>query len=835
MTRYRRLLVVAAVQLPLIVLWTAAFLIARCGDDATLANRFLRTSVYPTLRRMEGAYTDLKFHARGARPVRNKIVIVEIDDRAVGTIGRWPWHRDWIAMLILQAEDAGAKVVGLDAVFPEPDQRVSDDAADLLKAHDLGDQIPTFETDLNLQRIIEVYKDRLVLGWMTDHWCRPAYDGPVACPVTDPDELHALPAGFDKFAMTTFDTGAAGTAFDAAHTPLVSAPSVVANLPGYHEAAKHAGFLVNAAEDPDDVVRRAQVAMIVGGHAYPSLPLEMARVGLGDQLELALDPDGFIDHVGFAHAERRIPVDRGGSLAINFRGGGWHFQFVGAYDLLNDDAVIPVVHDGVIEQRPRADIFKDAYVLIGVTAMGARDLRQFPFGSNIPGTEGLATILDNILAGDALATTAPGFGNVALFLVMTLGGVLFGLLMLRLPALPALLSSLGLIGLLAVLDVFWLFGRHDVDLHSVFLLAELATLLIATVAVKYVLEERGKRFIRSTFSKYLAPAVVDQMLQDPAKLRLGGETRRLTIMMSDLRGFTAMAERMKPAEVLGVLNHYLGAMADIIMEYGGTIDEFIGDAILVIFGAPIEAPGDARRAVACAIAMQRAMKAINEHNTALGLPRLEMGIALNTGEVIVGNIGSDKHVKYGVVGSHVNLTARIESNTVGGQVLISGTTLELAGDELDVGPKQMIVAKGFPEPIPAYEIKGIGGEFGLALEAVDLGLVALAAPVDLRYRVMKGKNEEGEEHEAQVTALSALGATLTLSPEATLEPLQNLKLRVLAGPDEPVAGDLYAKVMQVGATTELRFTAVPPAVERFIADRIAPALGERSSDLADRG
>ena len=314
------------------------------------------------------------------------------------------------------------------------------------------------------------------------------------------------------------------------------------------------------------------------------------------------------------------------------------------------------------------------------------------------------------------------------------------------------------------------------------------------------------------------------MLADPDKLALGGETRRLTIMMSDLRGFTAMAERMKPHEVLAVLNHYLGAMADIIVEYGGTIDEFIGDAILVIFGAPIPGKDDARRAVACAVAMQRAMIAINEHNSKSGLPRLEMGIAVNTGEVIVGNIGSQKHIKYGVVGSHVNLTARIESNTVGGQVLISGSTLELAGDHIEIGEKQLIVAKGFPEPIAAYEIKGVGGEHQLRVPEVDLELAAPAEAVRVSVRVMKGKNEEGDAWGGQFVEVSKLGATLVADAGApALESYTNLKLRVAAavGDGAMVDGDLYAKVIAVGERVTLRFTAIPPAV----ATRIATVVG----------
>lgn len=798
MSKVKKLLLL---QLPLIVLWTVAFLICDCGDEGRLESHFLRESVYPSLRRLEATYTDLKFRARGAKPVKNKIVIVEIDDRAVSELARWPWHRDAIAFLVLQAMDAGAKVVGLDIVFPEPDQRVPDAVVELLQQNNLGDKVPEFETDLMLQRVIAMSKDRLVLGWMTDHSCRPAYD---SCAVTAVE----MPERFTKFGFATFKPA---RSFNANNTPLVSTENFASNLPGYEEAAAHAGFLVNAVEEPDDIVRRAQLAMFVGGKPYPSLPLEMGRVGLGEDLQLMLDDDGFVSRIGFAKSGRNIPVNPAGALAMNFRGAGYHFSYVGAIDLLGEEENIPVQHDGKHETKPRREIFQDAYVLVGVTAIGARDLRHFPFGQNIPGTEGLATILDNVLAGDPLTPGSRALWWGLLFM-MTIGAVGFGFLMIRLDALPAMLSSLGLLGLLVVLDMVVLFGRNDTDLNAAFLIAELATIFLATVASKYIIEERSKKFIRGAFSKYLAPSVVDQMLKDPAKLQLGGETRRLTIMMSDLRGFTAMAERMKPAEVLEVLNRYLGTMADIIVEFNGTIDEFIGDAILVIFGAPIPGPDDARRAVACSIAMQRAMKGINEHNAKLGLPKLEMGIAVNTGEVIVGNIGSQKHVKYGVVGSHVNLTARIESNTVGGQVLISGSTLELAGPDVTTGEKQMIVAKGFPEPIPAHELKAIGAPYNLALDEIDLGLAALEQPIEIRYRVMKGKNEEGEEQTARFTQLSPLGATV----DASLEAFQNLKIRVA-----DVEGDLYAKVLKTGESCTLRFTAVPPAVEKFIASHPA--------------
>ena len=191
--------------------------------------------------------------------------------------------------------------------------------------------------------------------------------------------------------------------------------------------------------------------------------------------------------------------------------------------------------------------------------------------------------------------------------------------------------------------------------------------------------ELRNRFIQNTFGRYLSEDVVKSLLESPEGLRLGGERRRVTILMSDLRGFTSLSESLGPEEVVRTLNGYLGAMADVILRHQGLIDEFIGDAVLAIFGAPEPRADDARRAVPCAVHMQLAVDALNEKNQALGLPRIEMGVALHTGEVVVGNIGSEKRAKYGVVGAPVNHAGRIESFTVGGQVLVSEATAEGGG------------------------------------------------------------------------------------------------------------------------------------------------------------
>jgi adenylate cyclase len=217
--------------------------------------------------------------------------------------------------------------------------------------------------------------------------------------------------------------------------------------------------------------------------------------------------------------------------------------------------------------------------------------------------------------------------------------------------------------------------------------------------------EARNEFIRLTFGRYTSDELVAQLLETSEGLKLGGESRRVTILMSDLRGFTALAERLSPEQIVTLLNTYLGAMAEVIMQYQGLIDEFIGDAILAIFGAPIQREDDATRAVACAIAMQLAMDSVNDQNRRAGLPEIEMGIGINTGEVVVGNIGSAKRAKYGVIGSQVNLTSRIESFTAGGQILISESTREAVGDAFKIDGQMIVEAKGVERPIRIYDVR----------------------------------------------------------------------------------------------------------------------------------
>ena len=332
--------------------------------------------------------------------------------------------------------------------------------------------------------------------------------------------------------------------------------------------------------------------------------------------------------------------------------------------------------------------------------------------------------------------------------------------------------------------------------------------------------ERHNQFIRKTFGRYLSKEVVENLLASPDGLALGGEKRTITILMSDLRGFSALSEKLDPEQVVTMLNGYLGKMADIVTQHNGTIDEFIGDAILAIFGAPVKREDDVDRALACALQMQLAMDEVNEANRENGFPDLEMGIALNTGECVVGNIGSQQRAKYGVVGSQVNLTGRIESYTVGGQILISLGTSEAAETELILGDELKLGAKGFKEPVTVYELTGMKGTYDLALPTRSEELRKLLREIPVHLAVLDGKHVKEDDVPGKFLSLSMDEAIISCEKELTK--LANLRMRCTGLNRVIIPGDLYVKVTDVAdGTYTLRFTSVPDEIKSYLRSILA--------------
>src|SRR4029078_6362758 len=340
--------------------------------------------------------------------------------------------------------------------------------------------------------------------------------------------------------------------------------------------------------------------------------------------------------------------------------------------------------------------------------------------------------------------------------------------------------------------------------------------------------ECRNRFIRETFGRYLTDEVVSTVLESPTGLKMGGEKRKVTMIMTDLPGLNSFSQRLARQRVVALLNRYLTSMVSIIKQYQGTIDEFIGDAIFVLFGAPVWQEDDAQRAVACAVAMQLAMAAINEQNRLEDLPEIEMGIGVHTGQVVVGNIGSPERMKYGVVGSHVNLTSRIQSCTTGGQILVSETTRQEVGPILKTGKQMEVKAKGVEHPITIYEVLGIGGKHKLLMTDSAEALVPLAEEIPLHYEMVEGAQLGGEMSKRSLIKISCRAAAGRLGNP--VPSLSTLKMRLLGKDGKALPGTLYGKVLGAAAGNgkdfSIRFTSSSPEIQALLRDLTAKSAGD---------
>lgn len=335
---------------------------------------------------------------------------------------------------------------------------------------------------------------------------------------------------------------------------------------------------------------------------------------------------------------------------------------------------------------------------------------------------------------------------------------------------------------------------------------------------------RQRDFIRDTFGRYISKEVVEELLGSPDGLKLGGELREVTFLVSDLRGFSAMVARLSPHTVIDIINRYLERMIEIITRYRGTVDEFQGDGILAFFGAPLAAGDDAERAVACALEMQIALLEINAEQRRLDLPELAMGIGLNVGEVIVGNIGSEQRTKYGAMGTPINTAYRIESYTVAGQILISPSVHERVESLVQLRGSMEVQFKGVPQPVTVYDVGGLGGSYQLSLpEKVSETFIALTPPLAIACYPLDGKTIAEEAISGCITDLTSSSAKALLQESVSVH--NNVKLNLT--PEDETKLEVYAKVLALEPTEAeaedrmvlIEFTSVADDAKRFLEDR----------------
>ncbi|PZV16027.1 MAG: adenylate/guanylate cyclase domain-containing protein [Pseudanabaena sp.] len=572
---------------------------------------------------------------------------------------------------------------------------------------------------------------------------------------------------------------------------------------------------VNLVHDGDGRLRRGLLSLsLPDGKVGLSFGLQLALLYLDSEkavpFEQALNPPKLrLNDGGYSR------IDVGGhQFVINYRRSLQGFQTVRMAD--------------VLEGKISPNLLRDRVVMIGVTAVSMRDWFFTPldggFGSTrilTPGVEVHAQIVSHILSSTldgrpTIQSWVEYWEWLWIFGWAVAGSTLIWqwrnantknrkiqLLAVRSLSILVLAACLIASCFIALTYGWWL----------PFVPAAIAFFGSGVIVTSYLAITAAQ--IRTYFSRYLTDAVVKSLLETPEGLKLGGDRRKVTILMSDLRGFSTISEKMPPEKVVEILNVFLGTMTEAVATYEGTIDEFIGDAILVLFGAPIYREDDAARAVASAIAMQLAMRSVNEKLTQMQLPTIAMGIGINTGEVVAGNIGSQSRAKYAVVGNHVNLAARIESYTVGGQILISETTYKEIEDIAKTNGSMEVEPKGVSQPISIYDICGIGGIYNLELPSLSESLQVLLTPIPITYRILEEKHLGTEIFEGELRRLSPYGAEVC--SERDVPVLTNLKIHLQVydqAQQQEIEGEIYAKVLQYQQPRQIGLEQVMP--EPFI-------------------
>ncbi len=333
-----------------------------------------------------------------------------------------------------------------------------------------------------------------------------------------------------------------------------------------------------------------------------------------------------------------------------------------------------------------------------------------------------------------------------------------------------------------------------------------------------LLEVRN-RFIRKTFGRYISDEIVEAVLETPGGLKLGGEKRVVSVLMADLRGFTTLSETMTAENVVNMLNIFLEAMTKVILAHHGTINTFIGDAIMVVFGAPQKRKDDALRAVTCALAMQKKMSDVNKQCVEKGYPELKMGIGINTGEVVAGNIGSKKRLKYDFIGHNVNIAARIEAYSIGGQILISEKTLQACELKLTISNQMQVEAKGIKKPIPIFDVIGIEGREHLRLDPRDQqAFVQLNDPLPVQMTIIDHENRSSGIV-LQGTVIKLASAAAEIKASRCCRYLTNLSLKLMDAGKKALIPETYAKVTKIVSKSppvfRIDFTFIPPETELF--------------------
>lgn len=657
-----------------------------------LAGHAARFFQFGLINQLDAIAYDAKLRLTMPRQVDDRVVILDIDEKSLAEVGRWPWDRRRMAELVGKLFDRyGISLLGVDIVFAEPDDssglktlealartEFRNDAAFVARLDELR---PRLDYDRLFARALEGRP--VILGYYLSNRSEGTATGALPEPV--------LPAG----------------TFAGRNIPFTSWTNHGGNLPEFQRSALGAGHF-NPMVDFDGISRRVPMIAEYKGSYYEALSLAMVRALLGSPKVVPGYPQESVVSRGYtamewielptARGTLRIPVDENAAALIPYRGAQGSFPYYSLADVLAER---------IAPERLRGKI-----ALIGTTAPGLLDLRATPVSGAYPGVEIHANLITGMLDGRILQKPLYVVG-ADVVTTAAAGLVMVFLLPLLSPLRATLVTVLVLALLIAINLAFWQFGGLVLPVSGALLLTFL--LFALNMSYGYFVESRAKRQFTDLFGQYVPPELVEEMSRDPESYSMEGRSAELSVLFSDVRGFTTISESLEPKQLAALMNEYLGAMTAVIRAQRGTLDKYIGDAIMAFWGAPVEDPEHARRAVVAALGMQEALDGVNRAFAARGWPQLRIGVGVNTGQMTVGDMGSAVRKSYTVMGDAVNLGSRLEGLTkkYGVGILVGEDTRKTVRDivfrEVD-----RVRVKGKEEPVAIFEPIGPEASVGKA-------------------------------------------------------------------------------------------------------------------------
>lgn len=602
---------------------------------------------------------DSFFILRGEIKKQSDVIIVDIDEKSIKSLGQWPWSRDKIADIINNLNNNDVAIIGMDMVFAEEDRT---SPSKILKEYSLSQNVPDY--DEIFASTIE--NSPLVLGYSFELSSKDFIE----------KDAPSIPAIF-------IESGKSDE-----NSYLLQAYGTTLNIPLYQKSAYSSGFF-NIVPDESGIIRSVPLLIDYDDILYPSLSLEMVRI-LNDSKKVVVN----YDENGVSNIvldDIIIPTDMYARMFINYRGAQNSFKYYSAVDIYNN--LIPY------------EELEDKIVLFGTSAVGLFDLRATPYDNIFPGVEVHANIIDNIFEGDFIQKPSWADGaNLLLIILLTFMVVFFTTFV------SFLLKPLVfIVYIFAYLLInYKLLFDYGMILNIIFPLFAIVIASITTMAMDYFYNIQQERAIKKKFASKVSKTVMDDILKNIDSDKFSVHSKEVTIFFSDIRGFTSLSEKLKPKELIGFLNRYMEPMSEIVIKYDGTIDKYIGDAIMAYWNAPLDTPNHADLALKASLEQFEALKELNKELSSENLPTIDIGIGLNSGDVIVGEMGSKIRSDYTVIGDTINLGSRVESlcKFYGTKLNITNFTKEKLKDEYVFRFLDLVRVKGKKLPVEIWQVLG---------------------------------------------------------------------------------------------------------------------------------